>query len=63
MMFGVNKDCPIRITGVVGYNKEEMDRTVKVLMDEFGWKIHSEVQLKTKESTVYSIILFNLRLE
>lgn len=59
-MFGCNKDCPIRITSLVGYDKVAIELTVQALMDQFGWKIHSRTELHTVKNTVYSVLLFNL---
>ena len=59
-MYGDNKDCPIRLTSIVGYSKDEVEAAAERLVQDFQWRIHSRATLKTIERTVYSIILFNL---
>ena len=60
-MFGDNHDCPIRITSFIGYHKAQIEDSARRLVEGFGWKIHSRATLDTIDSTVYSIILFNIK--
>lgn len=61
-MFGDNKDCPIRITTIFGYDKLAIEGAAKRMGGEFGWKIHSWAKLESKvHPTVHSVILFNTK--
>lgn len=54
-------ECPIRITCVFGFDSEEVQRQAKTLIANFNWKYHSVAVLRTMDTTVTSIILWNTK--
>lgn len=54
-------DCPVRITSIVGYDSKTVQDTAQRLIDEFGWKYHSTIALRTIDRICYSILLWNTK--
>jgi hypothetical protein len=60
-MFGDNHNCPIRITSFIGYDLKLVEDSAQILIEKFGWQIHSRATLRTVDTIIYSIILFNTK--
>lgn len=56
-MFGLNKDCLIRIAIISSDDPIVLEDQAQQIIT-LGWRIYSKSEITIKDNTIYSIILF-----